>query len=137
MNKQNELAGTIVLVKSNLSNNLDNKKQLVGVIVMASVENNSVMVNFGFDENAFFSTDALLVLRKPEEIRRNVLNDATLLPYYDYYDILDIISFAESPEITLHKEAVVLSSKNLNALEYTMISLSTVLGLKQANGINR
>jgi hypothetical protein len=79
----------------------------------------------------------LLVLRKPEEIRRNVLNDATLLPYYDYYDILDIISFAESPEITLHKEAVVLSSKNLNALEYTMISLSTVLGLKQANGINR
>jgi len=137
MNEQNALAGTPVLVKPNLSNDPANKKNQVGVIVMASVEIDSLMVSFGFEGNAFFSTDALLILRKPDDIRRDALNDFTLLPFYDYADIIAIIELAESSSRAVQKEAVVLAMKSPDVLEYTMVSLSTELGIKRSAGISR
>ena len=136
MNKQNELAGTAVLVKPTLINDPNNKKNQVGVIVMASVEDDNVMVSFGLNGHSFFSTNALLVLRKPEDILRDAQNDFTLLPFYDYGDIMSIIDLAESSSSALKKEAVVLAMKSPDVLEYTMVSLSTELGIKRNPSIS-
>jgi hypothetical protein len=81
MNKQYELSGTVVLVRPSLVNDPDNKKNMVGVIVMASVENDNVLVDFGFEGHALFSINALLVLRKPDDIHSDVMNDATLFGF--------------------------------------------------------
>ncbi len=125
-----------VLVKPTLINDPDNRKNQVGVIAMASVEDDNVMVSFGLDGHSFFPTDALLVLRKPEDMRRDAQNDFTLLPFYDYADIMSIIELAESSSGALRKEAVVIAMKSPDVLEYTMVSLSTVLGIKHP-GISR
>ena len=137
MDNQNELHGTAVLVKPTLINDPDNKKNQVGVIIMASVKDDNVMVSFGLNGHSFFPTDALLILRKPDDIRRDSLNDFTLLPFYDYGDIMSIIELAESSSSALRREAVVLAMKSPDVLEYTMVSLSTELGMKRNPGISR
>jgi hypothetical protein len=136
MNKQNELNGIAVLVKPTLIDDPDNKKNQVGVIVMTSVEDDNVMVSFGLNDHSFFPTDALLILRKPDNIRRDAQNDFTQLPFYDYADIISIVELAESSSRALRDEAVVLAMKSPDVLEYTMVSLSTELGIKRNPGIS-
>jgi len=75
-------------------------------------------------------------LRKPDDIRRDALNDFTLLPFYDYADIMSIIHLAESSSKALRKEAVALAMKSPDVLEYTMVSLYTELGIKRNPGIS-
>jgi hypothetical protein len=136
MNKQNELRGTVVLVKPNLINDHSGKKNKVGTIVMASIESDNVMVNFGLEGNAFFSAKDLLVMRKPVDIERSANLDATLLPFYDYNDILEILAFAEHKDLTYRRHAVELSKKCPDILEYTMERLSDALDLKRTSGIS-
>jgi len=129
-----ELLGTIVLVHPNLLTDPANKKNQIGMITSADLENDNVVVSFGDDGEALFSSDALLVLRKPDEIRHAALLDETLMPYPDFYDIMEACMLVE---LSMHREAVRMAMENPMVLEYAMDRLDYELGLDQHNSPSR
>jgi hypothetical protein len=137
MNKQHELIGTLVLVHPNLTNDPADRKNQIGIISSVDLENDEIEVSFGFDGQSSFSTDALLVMRSSDEIEHDAANDVTLLPFYDYQDILDILMFMDSPLMVYRRHTIELSSKCPEVLEYTMHSLECELGLKRNKNLSR
>ena len=89
------------------------------------------------DGGHFISMDSVWILREPAKIKLDADNDYTLLPFWDYEDIMGIITIAESARLDYRKFAIQLSQKNLNALEYTMHSLCQELDLNRAQFISR
>jgi hypothetical protein len=137
MDEHNELLGTVVLVHPRLSNDPAGRKNQIGIITSAELEQDDITVSFNEKEQALFSSDALLVLRDVDDIKVDALNDFTLLPFYDYGDIMDIIMLAGSPHTENRRAAVELSRGNPAAMEYTMNSLNNELALKQDQRYSR
>ncbi len=128
MNEQTELTGTVVLVHPNLLNDPFDKKNQVGVIISADLENDDVMVGFSDKSEGLFSTDALLVLKDVADIRRAAGYDFTLMPREDYYDIMEVCVMAELSGYSGRRMAVELSRESPMAQEYTMQRLDEALG---------
>ena len=111
-----------VLVHPQLENDPLKMKNKVGTIISIDLEHDNIIVSFGEEGRAMFSTDALLVLREPDLIM-DAENDVTLMPFWDYEDIMGIITFAESARLDYRRFAIQLSQKNPDAMEYTMNTL--------------
>jgi hypothetical protein len=126
MNIPDELIGEPVLIKNK-----------IGMITSTDLKNDEVIVNFEPEGQTSFSMDAVLVLRDPAKIRLDAENDRTLMPFWDYEDIMEITGYAESTPYEYRKFAIQLSQKNPNALEYTMHSLRHELSLEQKQIIGR
>ena len=58
MNKHDELTGTFVLVHPQLLTDPAEKKNQIGIIASAEIENDNVIVSFGNEGQALFSADA-------------------------------------------------------------------------------
>ncbi len=134
MNKSGELPGTVVLVHPNLLTDPANKKNQIGIIISADLENDNVLVSFGDEGVALFSSNALFILREPDDIRHAALLDETLMPYPDFYDIMEACTLAE---LSLHREAIRIAMENPMVLEYAMDRLDYELGLNRHNGMGR
>jgi hypothetical protein len=137
MNEQDELSGTFVLVHPKLLNDPDEKKNQVGVIIAADLENDNVVVSFSDGSESLFSTDALLVMRDIDDIRRYADYDVDLLFREDYFDIIEVCITAESANMGGPKAAIQLARKSEMALEYAMRPLDDALGLNQHKSIGR
>jgi hypothetical protein len=137
MEKNNELLGRVVLVHPRLSNDPDGRKNHIGIITAAVLEHDDITVSFNENEQSLFSTDALLVLRNVDDIEADALDDFTLLPFYDYGDIMEIMMLAGSPHTANQRAAVELSRGNPVAMEYTMHPLHDELALKLDHRFSR
>jgi hypothetical protein len=137
MDKHTELSGIFVLVNPNLKHDPANKKNQVGMIESADLENDTILVRFGTGVKVLFSADALLVLRNAAEIQTDLDNDATLLPFYDYYDIAQVLAFTDFGTKEYERLAVELAQKCPDVLEYTMVPLKQELAPKQQHYLGR
>lgn len=126
-----------VLVHPQLQNDQLKMKNKVGTIIAIDLEHDNTVVSFDEEGRATFSTDALWVLREPALIKRDAENDVTLMPFWDYEDIMGIITFAESARPDYRRFAIQLSQKNPDAMEYTMNSLRHELSLERTQMISR
>src|SRR4051812_11804232 len=68
MKPTDELTGMLVLVHPELSEDPANKQGQVGMISGAQLENDDVFVSFGKGEQALYSTDALLVFKRENDL---------------------------------------------------------------------
>jgi len=137
MIEQDELAGTIVLVRPDLLNDPANKKNQVGIITSADLENDNLVVSFSDRTEGLFSSDALLVLRDTAEIRRVADYDFSLLFKEDYCDIMEVCYLARLSAHNCRRAAVELSQKNWIAREYTMHPLTDELDLNRCKSVSR
>ena len=137
MNKQDELTGTFVLVHPHLTNDPEDRKNQVGIIASAEIENDNVVVSFGKEGQALFSTDALLVLRKPGSIHFDTMQDHLNMNAQDFKDLLRVGMLANSSLTKDHRQAIEISRDNPAVLEYSMASLEEELGLKQDYSLSR
>jgi hypothetical protein len=137
MNKHDELTGTFVLVHPELVYDPAGKSNEIGIIATASLEDDNVVVSFGKEGQGLFSADALLVLRKPNDIHFDAVRDAQQLEVKDFKDILQVSLLANSPWIKERRQAIELCRDNPNVLKYSMASLEEELGLKQHYAISR
>jgi hypothetical protein len=137
MNKHDELTGTFVLVHPHLNYDPDSRQNQIGVISTAELDNDNVMVSFGKEGQALFSADALLVLRKPNDIHYDALRDAKQLETPDFKQILQVMTLANSIWTKDRRQAMELCRDNPNVLKYSMASLEEELGLKQDYTISR
>ena len=137
MNKHDELTGTFVLVHPHLNYDPDSRQNQIGVIATAELENDNVMVSFGKEGQGLFSADALLVLRKPNDIQFDALRDAKQLETKDFKQILQVMTLANSPWTKDRRQALELCRDNPTVLQYGMASLEEELGLKQDYSLGR
>lgn len=137
MNKHDELAGLLVLVHPNLVYDPADKRNHIGIIASAEPEKNNVMVTFGKDGQALFSTDALLVLKNPNEIHFEAVKDATKMDVRDFKQTLEVSLLASSPLIKDRRLAVEMSRDNPNIHQYSMATLEDELGIRQDYSMGR
>ncbi|HZY39723.1 MAG TPA: hypothetical protein VFE53_23875 [Mucilaginibacter sp.] len=137
MNKHDELTGTFVLVHPELVYDPADKSNKIGIISTASLEDDNVVVSFGKEGQALFSADALLVLRKPNDIHFDAVRDARQLEVNDFKNILQVSLLANSPWTKERRQAVELCRDNPKVLEYSMASLEEELDLKHDYSIGR
>src|SRR5665213_904688 len=104
----------------------------IGTIVSIDLEHDETIVSFGEEGRATYSTNAVFVLRDPAKIRIDADNDVTLMPFWDYEDIIGIAQFAESARLDYRRFAIQLSQKNPDAMEYTMNLLRHELQVEQS-----
>lgn len=137
MNKHDELSGTFVLVHPDLLHDPEEKKNRIGIIASAELENDNVMVSFGKEGQSLFSADALLVLRRHNDISFDLLKDHHHITADDFKDILRISLLANSSLTKDHRQAIEIARENRTVLEYSMASLEEELGLKQDQYMGR
>lgn len=137
MNKQDELSGTLVLVHPQLLTDPAEKKNQIGIIVSAEIENDNVIVSFGNEGQALFSADALLVLKKPGSIHFDTMQDHLKMNAHDFKDLLRVGMLANSNLTKDHRQAIEISRNSPAVLEYSMASLEEELGLKQDYSVGR
>ena len=137
MNKHDELSGTLVLVHPQLLTDPAEKKNQIGIIASAEIENDNVIVSFGNEGQALFSADALLVLKKPGSIHFDTMQDHLKMNAQDFKDLLRVGMLANSNLTKDHRQAIEISRDNPAVLEYSMASLEEELGLKQDYSVSR
>lgn len=132
-----DLSGTFVLVHPRLSNDPENRKNQVGVIVSADLQNDNIIVGFSDETESIFSADALLVLRNVSEIERDADYDFNLLPREDYWDIREVCFLAGSWQTECRRAAIELAQQSEMTQEYALRPLNDELGLSQRKGVSR
>ena len=137
MNKHDELSGTLVLVHPQLLIDPAEKKNQIGIIASAEIENDNVIVSFGNDGQALFSADALLVLKKPGSIHFDTMQDHLKMNAQNFKDLLRVGMLANSNLTKDHRQAIEISRDNPTVLAYSMASLEEELGLKQDYSVSR
>ena len=137
MNKHDELTGTFVLVHPHLLNDPEDRKNQVGIIATAELENDNVTVSFGKTGQSLFSADGLLVLRKPADIHFDAMKDHLILETKDFKDLLKVGMLANSSLTKDHRQAIEISRDNPAVLESSMASLEEELGLKHDYSLSR
>jgi hypothetical protein len=137
MNKPDELSGTLVLVHPQLLTDPAEKKNQIGIIASAEIENDNVIVSFGNDGQALFSADALLVLKKPASIHFDTMQDHLKMNTQNFKDLLRVGMLANSNLTKDHRQAIEISRDNPAVLAYSMASLEEELGLKQDYSVSR
>jgi hypothetical protein len=137
MNKHDELSGTLVLVHPQLLTDPAEKKNQIGIIASAEIENDNVIVSFGNDGQALFSADALLVLKKPASIHFDTMQDHLEMNTQNFKDLLRVGMLANSNSTKDHRQAIEISRDNPAVLAYSMASLEEELGLKQDYSVSR
>jgi hypothetical protein len=137
MNKHDELSGTLVLVHPQLLTDPAEKKNQIGIIASAEIENDNVIVSFGNDGQALFSADALLVLKKPASIHFDTMQDHLKMNTQDFKYLLRVGMLANSNLTKDHRQAIEISRDNPAVLAYSMASLEEELGLKQDYSVSR
>ncbi|MEZ2336972.1 hypothetical protein AB6735_15115 [Mucilaginibacter sp. RCC_168] len=137
MNKHDELSGTLVLVHPELLTDPAEKKNQIGIIASAEIENDNVIVSFGNDGQALFSADALLVLKKPASIHFDTMQDHLKMNTKNFKDLLRVGMLANSHLTKDHRQAIEISRDNPAMLVYSMASLEEELGLKQDYSVGR
>lgn len=136
MTENPELTGQPVLIHPRLTHDPFDKKNKIGVITSADFEIDEITVDFGNEGRALFSTDAVLVLRDPEKIRSSADDDFTLMPIWDYGEIMNIASLVESGRTDYHKYAIQLAQKDPEIFDYIMNSLRDEWNLESKKTIN-
>ncbi|QKJ28367.1 hypothetical protein HQ865_00850 [Mucilaginibacter mali] len=137
MNKHDELSGTLVLVHPQLLTDPAEKKNQIGIIASAEIENDNVIVSFGNDGQELFSADALLVLKKPGSIHFDTMQDHLKMTTKDFKDLLRVGMLANSNLTKDHRQAIEIARDNPVILAYSMASLEEELGLKQDYSLGR
>ncbi len=126
-----------MLVHPNLVFDPAGKRNQIGIISSAELDNDNVVVSFGKDGQALFSADALLVLKKPNDIHSNAVRDATQMEVKDFKQTLEVSLLASSPLMKDRRRAVELSRDNSNVQQYSMASLEDELGIRQDHSMSR
>jgi hypothetical protein len=130
INEEN-LRGTIVMMHPEMWKENADKQGVIGEILKADLALDDIYVTYGGPQPHLHSADALLVLRPADEILEDLQNLETDLEPQDVQD-LSLIARMVNHGSTKHlRSAMELVSNNQNILDYSVISLEEVLGLKK------
>jgi len=129
MNETDDLTGTLVLVHPELTEDPVNKQGQMGMIIFAEPEKDDIYVTFGKNERALYSTDALLVFKKPNEIYQQLMTNVKHIPVEDLKALYRIGILLDNGTGKGAKEAMQLAVENPGIIGKAMETLQSRLGL--------
>jgi hypothetical protein len=137
INESTQLSGTPVLVHPDLLNDPASKQGHLGIIASADLSRDDIYVSFPDGPVALYSTDALLVLKKPNDIYKDLLTRSKQIDPADFKTLLQINLLQEYGEAKSLKTAMELAIRNEPIRRASMISLQeklSLMGYNQAAG---
>jgi len=138
MNPSDELIGQLVLVHPELTSDPAGKSGHVGIITGTELENDNIYVGFGRNGQGLYGTDALLLLKPNEQIKRNLQEHKSALSINDYKSLFQISLLQElRPSTANIKTAMSLALQSETLRNLSMRSIEDAFGLRQQQTIER
>jgi hypothetical protein len=138
MNTSEELWGTLVLVHPDLKNDPAGKWGEIGVITGSDLKNDNIYVGFGRNGQGVYGGDALLIMKTPATIYKQLEEQKAHLNTDDYKALFQIALMLEyhssSPNI---KNAIGLALKSEVVRNHSMHSIEDALGLRRQQTVER
>jgi hypothetical protein len=91
-----ELQGTYVLIHPDLPDDPHKQEGQIGMIAYADLERDDFMISFEDGKHGLYTRDALLVLKMPDEVYKNVLTHQRELDASDFKTLLKINLYQQS-----------------------------------------
>ncbi|WP_345951270.1 hypothetical protein ABDD95_07520 [Mucilaginibacter sp. PAMB04274] len=127
-----DLTGTLVLVHPRLPSDTAGKQGVIGMITSADLEKDDVFVSFGKGEQALYATDALMVLKHPDKLYRDLISNFKQLEKDDFKTLFQINLLQQHGTSKQIKTAMELALGNDTLLKHAMNTLDDHLGLKKS-----
>jgi hypothetical protein len=129
MNQSEDLTGTLVLVHPELPEDPVNKQGQMGMIMFADLDKDDLYVTFGKNERALYSSDALLVFKKPNDIYKELMTNVRDIPIPELKALYRIGMLLDNGTSKGAKEAMQLAVDNPGVHTRAMETLQSKLGL--------
>ncbi|MDP9079961.1 MAG: hypothetical protein M3O71_21250 [Bacteroidota bacterium] len=138
MQTSDELIGTLALVHPQLPNDPAGKQGQVGIITDANLKNETIEVRFGKNGKGIYGTDALLLLRPAEQLKRNLELHKQELNESDYKTLFNISLLQEFKQSTANiKSAMSLALQSEAVRNLSMYTFEEALGLRRNQHLQR
>lgn len=126
-----ELNGTYVLVNPGLSNDPVKRQGQIGMITYADTLNDDVYVSFEKGQQGLYSSDALLVMKKSNDVYQEAFQNVKLLDTADFKQMVQISFLQQSASRQDARSAIEMAAVNPVIRSFSMVSLKDQLGIAQ------
>ncbi|MFI5160500.1 MAG: hypothetical protein ACHQHN_04445 [Sphingobacteriales bacterium] len=138
MNTTEELTGTLVLVHPDLKNDPGRKWGEIGVVTGADLRNDNIYVGFGRNGQGAYGSDALLIMKPPAAIYKQLEEQKATLNTNDYKALFQIALMLEYQQSSTNvKNAIGLALRSDTVRNMSMVSVEDALGLKREQMVER
>lgn len=128
MNEEEELTGTLVLVRPEVKNDPIGRQGKAGMIMYADLEQDDIYVTFGNDLRGRYESKSLLVFKTPNEIYKELIGNTKDIPIPEMKDLYRIGMLLDTGLSKDAKEAMKLAEANPAIHERAMMTLQEQLG---------
>lgn len=126
-----ELTGTLVLVNPSTQEYPVSRQGMIGLVTAEDLANDIIYVGFNMGEQTRYTSDALMVLKKPSIIYADMMRNATKIGTADFKELFRVCLLLDSGLMKDKRSAIETARHNQVIREYTMIPLSEVFGIRQ------
>lgn len=130
MNYSQELAGSWVLVHPELDHDPASRQGQIGIVTLADLERDDIYVSFGAGGPCLYAANALLVLKNPNDIYRDLLVLGKEMDKADFKKLFQISLLAEYGDAHKIKTALEMAMPSPAIRAAGLISLEEKLALQ-------
>jgi len=130
MTTNEDLTGMLVMVHPELPGDPAYKQGRFGIITHADLANDDIYVSFGKNETGLYGSDALLVMRNANYIRREALFYVQKLHTEDFKTLLQIALKMDGAGLKDRREAMQMAITNDTVRSHSTRTLDAEYGIR-------
>lgn len=133
----NELLGTLALVRPDLNHDPDGRKGNIGIITYVDRLEQQVYLSFGAGGEGRYPADELMRLKDREKLFPGLMNNASTLGLDDFKALFKISNLQDMGRGQDQWQALEIARDNPGVWEGSLESLSESISYEKANRISR
>jgi len=122
--------GTYAMVNPQVENDPARRQGMVGMIVDSNIDNDDIWVSFGKSEVGLYSTNALMVLQKPDIISQNAMDKRFEISGADFKQLMEISLLQADRRPENAKTALEMARSSEAVMQNSVTTLQDKLGLE-------
>jgi hypothetical protein len=122
--------GTYAMVNPQVENDPAKRQGMVGMIVDTNIESDDIWVSFGKSEVGLYSTNALMVLQKPDIISQNAMDKRFEISGADFKQLMEISLMQADRRPENAKTALEMARSSEGVMQNSLTTLQDRLGLE-------
>ncbi|SDF69596.1 hypothetical protein SAMN05216464_1254 [Mucilaginibacter pineti] len=122
--------GTYAMVNPQVENDPAKRQGMVGMIVDTNIDNDDIWVSFGKSEVGLYSTNALMVLQKPDIISQNAMDKRFEISGADFKQLMEISLLQADRRPENAKTALEMARSSEAVMQNSLTTLQDKLGLE-------
>lgn len=130
-----ELTGTFVLVHPQKKDYPIANPGMIGVVTAADITQDTIYIGFGTGEQTRYTSDALLVLKKPSLIYFEMMQNATKIDTPDFKQLFRLCMLLDSGLIKHKRSAIEMARENEVVRSYSMFVLAETFAIRNVRKI--